>query len=97
MSINEEVELLRQIPLFAKIEPSKLLGGGYLTGASSRRTWQAPAQKIDLSSPVPAKINPPAVKETEDETVLTVPKELALQAMELAMKSGKKNIRVEIC
>ena len=24
MSINEEVELLRQIPLFAKIEPSKL-------------------------------------------------------------------------
>lgn len=31
-----------------------------------------------------------------EETVLRVPKELALQAMELAIKSGKKAIRVEI-
>lgn len=32
----------------------------------------------------------------EEETVLRVPKELAMQAMELAMKSGNKRIRVEI-
>jgi len=76
-----------------KVETSKVLGGGYLKPS---RTWQTPAQKINLN-PDPVKINPPSVKETEDETVLTVPKELAMQAMELAMKSGKKNIRVEIC
>jgi hypothetical protein len=33
---------------------------------------------------------------TEDEIVIRVPKELALQAMEIAMKSGKTNIRIEI-
>ena len=32
----------------------------------------------------------------EEETVLRVPKEMFLQAMEIAMKSGKTNIRVEI-
>ena len=32
----------------------------------------------------------------EEETVLRVPKEMFIQAMEMAMKSGKTNIRVEI-
>ncbi len=32
----------------------------------------------------------------EEETVVRVPKEMFLQAMEMAMKSGKTNIRVEI-
>ena len=32
----------------------------------------------------------------EDEIVIRVPKDLALQAMEIAMKSGKTNIRIEI-
>ena len=32
----------------------------------------------------------------EEEIVIRVPKELALQAMEIAMKSGKTNIRIEI-
>ena len=32
----------------------------------------------------------------EEETVIRVPKEFVIQAMELAMKSGKTNIRVEI-
>jgi hypothetical protein len=32
----------------------------------------------------------------EDEIVIRVPKELALQAMDIAMKSGKKKIRIEI-
>jgi hypothetical protein len=32
----------------------------------------------------------------EEETVIRVPKELALQAMEIAMKSGKTKIRIEI-
>lgn len=94
--IDEQPKVEKKIAVEKKIEPSKLLGGGYLTGASSWRNWQAPARKINLT-PDPVKINPPSVKETEDETVLTVPKELAMQAMELAMKSGKKNIRVEIC
>ena len=35
-------------------------------------------------------------KTDEDEIVIRVPKELALQAMEIAMKSGKTNIRIEI-
>ena len=38
MSINEEVELLRQIPLFAKIEPSKLK---LLAFTSERLTFKA--------------------------------------------------------
>ena len=38
----------------------------------------------------------PKVGETELETILKVPREFALQSIELAMKSGKKNIRVEI-
>ena len=33
---------------------------------------------------------------TQEETIIKVPKELAMQAIELAMKSGKTNIRVEI-
>lgn len=37
MSINEEVELLRKIPLFAKIEPSKLK---LLAFASQRLTFE---------------------------------------------------------
>ena len=32
----------------------------------------------------------------EEEIAIRVPKELALQAMEIAMKSGKTNIRIEI-
>lgn len=38
MSLNEEVELLRKIPLFAKIEPSKLK---LLAFTSERLTFQA--------------------------------------------------------
>lgn len=38
MSINQEVELLRNIPLFAKIEPSKLK---LLAFTSERLTYQA--------------------------------------------------------
>ena len=38
MSINEEVELLQQIPLFAKIEPSKLK---LLAFTSARLTFRA--------------------------------------------------------
>jgi hypothetical protein len=34
--------------------------------------------------------------ETLDEKVLRVPKELAMQAMQLAMQSGDKRVRVEI-
>ena len=37
-----------------------------------------------------------SVKTDEDEIVIRVPKELALQAMEIAMKAGKTNIRIEI-
>ena len=37
MSLNEEVELLRKIPLFAKIEPSKLK---LLAFTSERLTYQ---------------------------------------------------------
>ena len=50
-----------------------------------------------FSHPTPA-IPPPVVPKpvVEEETVLRVPKEMFLQAMEMAMKSGKTNIRVEI-
>ena len=39
----------------------------------------------------------PKVDETELETIIKVPREFVMQAIELAMKSGRKNIRVEIC
>ena len=38
MSLNEEVELLRRIPLFAKIDPAKLK---LLAFASERLTFEA--------------------------------------------------------
>jgi hypothetical protein len=44
-----------------------------------------------FAHPTPA--TPPPV---EEETVVRVPKEMFLQAMEMAMKSGKTNVRVEI-
>jgi hypothetical protein len=43
-----------------------------------------------------AALEPTPVVLTQEETVIRVPKELVIQAMELAMKSGKINIRVEI-
>ena len=47
--------------------------------------------------PPPPPPTPPVVSNpVEQETVLRVPKEMFLQAMEMAMKSGKNNIRVEI-
>ena len=42
------------------------------------------------------KPEPVKPKAEEGEVVLRVPKEMFLQAMEMAMKSGKTNIRVEI-
>jgi hypothetical protein len=47
--------------------------------------------------PTPATSPPVAPKSVvEEETVVRVPKEMFLQAMEMAVKSGKTNIRVEI-
>jgi hypothetical protein len=43
----------------------------------------------------PTPVTPPKPV-VEEETVVRVPKEMFLQAMEMAMKSGKTNIRVEI-
>jgi len=48
------------------------------------------------SGPIITKVESQPIVEQEKETVLKVPKELAVQAMELAIKSGKKNIKVEI-
>ena len=48
------------------------------------------------ATPAPVKPTPLHIEPVEKETVMRVPKELAMQAMELAMKSGKKCIRVEI-
>ena len=48
------------------------------------------------SRSVITKVESQPIVEQEKETVLRVPKELAVQAMELAIKSGKKNIKVEI-
>jgi len=46
----------------------------------------------------PSATPPPVVPKpvVEEETVVRVPKEMFLQAMEMAVKSGKTNIRVEI-
>ena len=41
-------------------------------------------------------MNEPCTSLHEDEIVIRVPKDLALQAMEIAMKSGKTKIRIEI-
>jgi len=42
------------------------------------------------------KTDKPCGSSHEEEILIRVPKELALQAMEIAMKSGKTNIRIEI-
>jgi len=42
------------------------------------------------------KTDKPCSSSHEEEILIRVPKELALQAMEIAMKSGKTNIRIEI-
>ena len=68
-----------------------------------------PALSKSLQLPPPTKwVKPPTITrsvtkpvsppppEPEEETVIKVPKELALQAMELAIASGKKLIRIEI-
>ena len=47
-------------------------------------------------TPPPPPTPPVVSNPVEQETVLRVPKEMFLQAMEMAMKSGKNNIRVEI-
>jgi hypothetical protein len=47
----------------------------------------------DLAALAP---EPTPVVLSQEETVIRVPKEFVIQAMELAMKSGKTNIRVEI-
>ncbi len=53
------------------------------------------AHKVEPVRPTPVKVSP-LLQLEEVETVLRVPKDLAIQAMELAMKSGKTRIRVEI-
>jgi hypothetical protein len=61
---------------------------------------QAPVVKHELlvkpAAPVVNQAPVVPVLLTQEETVLRVPKELVVQAMELAIKSGKTNIRVEI-
>ena len=47
-----------------------------------------------VPTPIPTPIPTPPPQ--SEETVLRVPKEMFMQAMEMAMASGKKNIRVEI-
>jgi hypothetical protein len=49
-----------------------------------------------VSPPVVSTISTVAIEQFEEETVLRVPKEFAMQAMEIAIKSGRKNIRLEI-
>ena len=47
--------------------------------------------------PSPPSHSPPSPPpQQKDETVLRVPKELAMMAMEMAMKTGKTNIRIEL-
>ena len=65
---------------------------------------QAPSKWLKPPSIIAQKTLPPSEEEiqksalppSEEETVIRVPKELAIQAMELAIASGKKLIRVEI-
>ena len=69
-------------------------------GVRCRFAHPAPTPPVE---PEPKAVEPKAVepepvkpKAEEGEIVLRVPKEMFLQAMEMAMKSGKTNIRVEI-
>ena len=59
--------------------------------STSSNTYQT---KTVCSSSV--KTDKPCGSSHEEEILIRVPKELALQAMEIAMKSGKTNIRIEI-
>ena len=53
-------------------------------------------QPQPIMNPQPIKQVQPQPQSVEQETVLRVPKELAMQAIQLAMQSGRTNIRVEV-
>jgi len=59
---------------------------------------ELPAKQVASSEPVPPQpvADKVVVSQPKQETVLRVPKELAIQAMEMAIKMGSENIRVEI-
>ena len=66
----------------------------YETKASICSRSEIKVDSAPLVKPEPLMTTVPVV--LTQETVLRVPKEFVIQAMELAMKSGKTNIRVEI-
>lgn len=66
------------------------------TKMTCRVTPQAPRKPLIRPSPAPMTQPIPLSLYSDSEIVLRVPIELALQAMEVALKSGEKNIRVEI-
>ena len=59
-----------------------------------------PIKQVQQPQPIKQLQQPQPIKQlqqpVEQETVLRVPRELAIQAIQLAMQSGKKNIRVEV-
>lgn len=97
------IELPKVQPLPAAEEPKPLGWKNELPSSPNK-----PRRKIDLDpqrlvKPTPVPPSPSTMLELEPqvasvgtETILRVPAELAVKAMELAMSSGKTNIRVEI-
>ena len=78
---------------------SKILG----SGAAEPTPINRPPTRIELPSKQEVSHEPSTIveekvikAEPKKETVLRVPKELAMQAMEMAIKMGSENIRVEI-
>jgi hypothetical protein len=59
---------------------------------------ELPAKQVALPEPAPSQpvVDKVVESQPKQETVLRVPKELAMQAMEMAIKMGSENIRVEI-
>jgi hypothetical protein len=75
---------------------TKILGSGTATPSPINRPQtkiELPPKQVVSQEPIPIVEDKVVDKK---ETVLRVPKELAIQAMEMAIKMGSENIRVEI-
>jgi hypothetical protein len=87
---EDEIEIILEKPKPREIKPLYQLPKFSAEQLARMKTDET---EIEIEAP---KMVPQVVAPKMEETVLRVPKELAMQAMELAMKSGRTNIRVEI-
>lgn len=87
---------LNKMAVAEKFEKKRVAESMSKPGAWARTLKHQVELVEEITVPKPLQIIDDTPKSLENETVLRVPKDLALQMLEVAMKSGKTNIRLEI-